>query len=123
MEREQYDPQSFGDVCLDLVSSNLRLRFTRDRGQYFISVGSTQDAEWFNEYTVLVFLNATDEADQLVVEKWSSANNVADVVARYLAKIDDAFGSRKYAETREALHRIETTQVEKLFGKFKAPPN
>lgn len=122
VEREEYDPQMFGNVCVDLTDAELRLRMTRDRGQYFISIGAFQDEEWFDEHSVLVLLGAANEADQLAREQWKSAERVAEVVARHFPKIREAFSTARYPDTREGLHRIEAKRAKELFG-YEAPPN
>src|SRR4051812_32084875 len=48
-----YDPMHFGDSDLILDSNNLRLRFTRDKGQVFLSLASRAEPEvWFGLWSL-----------------------------------------------------------------------
>lgn len=119
--REHCDAQAFGNVCVELRNRDLRLRFTRDRGQYFIDVAALNDEEWFGECTLLTFLGALDAAGQLIKERWASAEHVAEAVAQRLPEIAAAFDSGKYVATRVSLKRLES-QLAVLARRANAPP-
>ena len=120
--RATYDGRRFGNVLIDLESPNLRVRLTRDRGQYFIDVSKPADDEWFDTHTVLIFLGASAEANALADAGWPSPHRVAELVAKHFPSIAAAFADSRYAETVEALHGIERKSALDRFG-YEAPPN
>lgn len=119
---EQYDAQSFGDVLIDLASPKFDLRFTRDRGQYFISLRHPNDEEWFDEHAVLTLIGASDDADALVQDKWASPQAVASAIERHFEAIAAAFSEEQYEQTKERLRHIEQQRAARRFG-WNAPPN
>ena len=119
---EKYDAQHFGNVLIDLESQDLRLRLTRDRGQYFIDISTPAENEWFDTHTVLTFLGASAEADALADAGWPSPHRVAELVNNYFESIVAAFDEQRYAKTTEALHAIERQRAKDRFG-YEAPPN
>jgi hypothetical protein len=120
-EREEYDPEGFGDVVIDLVSPELELRFTRDRGQSFIRLRKPGESEWFNEHTVLTVTGAKAVADALVEEKWASAERVSSAVFTHLDAIRRAFSDTAYPDARAAMNAIEREYAFRVFGYV--PPN
>jgi hypothetical protein len=115
-QREEYDAQAFGNIVIDLASADLEIRFTRDRGQYFISVRKVGETEWFNEHTVLSAIGAATVADALVKEKWASPDAVAAAVYDHLATIRRAFSGSEYSATKATLNAIERESAFRRFG-------
>ena len=100
-QREEYDARAFGNIVIDLASKDLEIRFTRDRGQYFISVRKVGETEWFNEHTILFAIGAANVAEALVREKWASPDAVALAVFDHLSTIRQAFGRSETLQQRQ----------------------
>jgi hypothetical protein len=116
IHREHYDGETFGNIVIDLVSADLEIHFTRDRGQYFISLRKVGEDEWFSEHTVLSAIGAAAVADALVKEKWAFPHMVAAAVYDHLDTIRRAFGSSEYSATKAALNNIERQSAFRRFG-------
>jgi hypothetical protein len=116
MYREQFDAETFGNIVIDLASADLEIQFTRDRGQYFISLRKVGEPEWFSEHTVLSAIGAAALADALVKEKWASPYTVAAAVYDHLDTIRQAFGTSEYSATKALLNGIERHSAFQRFG-------
>ncbi len=119
---EQYADYNLGNICIDLESPQLGLRFTSDRGQYFVEVRNLADDEWFDEHTVLTFLGAQESAQELIQQERKSAEGAVSAVEQHFAAIAAAFSDERYPKTKEGLRLIERDRAESLFG-YHAPPN
>jgi hypothetical protein len=65
--------ESFGDLLIEVPADGLWVRFSRDRGQWFIAVRVDDDpgAEWFDLFTIAVYFGEAEPGrgigdDQLV---------------------------------------------------------
>jgi len=119
---ELYADYNLGNICIELESSQLGLRFTSDRGQYFVEVRNLADEEWFDEHTVLTFLGAQEAAEELIQQKRQLAEGAVSAVDQHFAAIVAAFSVERYPKTKEGLRLIERDRAERLFG-YHAPPN
>jgi hypothetical protein len=111
-----HSPDAFGNAEIGLEGEALRVRVTRDRGQYFITLSPRWTADWFDEHTVLQLVGAADSAQRLVDLEWRSMLPAAEEVQMHLADILDRFGRDKWPESRATMKRLQEQRARELFG-------
>jgi hypothetical protein len=111
-----YSWEAFGDADIGLEGEALRVRVTRDRGQYFVTLSPRWTADWFDEHTVLQLVGAADSAQSLVDLKWTSMLLAAEAIQTHLADILDRFGPDKWQESRASMKRLQKQRSRELFG-------
>jgi hypothetical protein len=111
-----YSEEAFGNADIGLEGEELRVRVTRDRGQYFVTLSPRWTADWFDEHTVLQLVGAADSAQGLVDLEWKSMLPAAEAIQTYFADILDRFGRDKWDGSRVTMKRIHEQRARKLFG-------
>jgi hypothetical protein len=113
---DSYSWEARGDADIGLEGDALRVRVTRDRGQYFVTLAPRWTADWFDEHTVLQLVGAADSAQTLVDLKWKSMLPAAEAIQTHLADILDRFGPDKWQESRASMKRLQEERSRRLFG-------
>jgi len=111
-----YSWRAFGNADIGLEGDALRVRVTRDRGQYFVDLSPRWTADWFDEHTVLQLVGATDSAQALVDLKWASMLPAAEAIRTHLSAILDRFGREMWQESRAAMKRLQEQRSRELSG-------
>src|SRR6266404_6870281 len=76
--RRTYDRAHFGNAIVEYESSNLRLRVTKDRSQFFCDFAAAKGSvEWFDQDIVFRDLGEASVIDALIAQQWSSVEDVA----------------------------------------------
>jgi hypothetical protein len=110
-----YSPESFGNADIGLEGEALRVRVTRDRGQYFVTLSPRWTADWFDEHTVLQLVGAADSAQRLAALEWKSMLPAAEEVRTHLVDILDRFGRDKWPESRATMKRLREQRAREIF--------
>jgi hypothetical protein len=111
-----YSWRAFGNADIGLEGDALRVRVTRDRGQYFVTLSPRWTADWFDEHTVLQLVGATDSAQELVDLNWTSMLPAAKAIRTHLIDILDRFGREKWQESRAAMKRLQEQRSREQSG-------
>jgi hypothetical protein len=88
--RADYSREHFGNVVVDYRCPNLFFRITRDRLQFFFSVGPSEDAA-LEGYQLLKLAGAAAEIEALEREEWRSLDRVGAVAEKHLPAIEALF--------------------------------
>ncbi len=113
---DSYSLEVRGDADIGLEGDALRVRVTRDRGQYFVTLSPRWTADWFDEHTVLQLVGAADSAQTPVDLKWKSMLPAAEAIQTHFADILDRFGPDKWQESRASMKRLQEERSRRLFG-------
>src|SRR5882757_7696084 len=93
--RSEYNPVVFGNAVVEYSSPDLRLRVTKDRGQFLCDFAATNGPlEWFTLGIVFRDLGESASLDALIAEKWSSLDSVAATVEDHFSRILDLFSEQ-----------------------------
>lgn len=111
-----YSVASFGDADIGLEGDDLRVRVTRDRSQYFVTLSPRWTADWFDEHTVLRLVGATDAAQNLVDLEWKSMLPAAEAIRAHLAEILKRFGPDNWQDSLATMKRLQEQRARELFG-------
>ena len=111
-----YAPQSFGNAMVELEGDAIRVRVTRDRGQFFVDLSPVDRYDWFDEEIVLHFVGADDDAHRLVSEKWKALEPSAAAIHRHFQRITLAFKPESWASVRSILKDFQNRRARALFG-------
>jgi hypothetical protein len=109
---ERHEPESFGNSFVILESSELRIRFIRDRGQIFADVASCIEPEqWWNLIYNCELLKSP--ACEPGCDLWS----VATLLRRHLPEVLELLGP-KFPETKRELERRAEGREQALRSRF-----
>jgi hypothetical protein len=111
-----YSAESFGNADIGLEGEDLRVRVTRDRGQYFVALSPRWTDDWFDEHTVLQPVGAADSAQKLVELEWTSMLPAASAIETNLSEIVAAFRRDRWEASRAAMNQLQAQRARDLFG-------
>lgn len=111
-----YSATTFGNADIGLEGDTLRVRVTRDRGQYLVDVSPLGIAEWFDQDVVLQLVGAEDSLASLSHSKLRSLELAADAFCSHFPAIEERFRPLAWAESRLALLTLQEHRTRELFG-------
>ncbi|GGF35546.1 hypothetical protein [Williamsia phyllosphaerae] len=102
-----------GSAALYLVSGDLRISLTRDKGEMFLDfqpVVSDDDSNWFGVHLVYELLIDDTRRDSSLLDA-----EYARFVENHLDEIERCFSTEFWDETRLALHELAEAQNSRMF--------
>jgi hypothetical protein len=112
-----YSPESFGNADIGLEGDGVRVRVTRDRGQFFVSLSpSATAADWFDEYVVLQLVGADSKARELAEAQWSSIDATAEAIRAQFPQVVARFRVDEWPKTRAELKALQEQRAREMFG-------
>jgi hypothetical protein len=115
--RSEYHRAQFGNALVEYQSPRLRIRVTKDRGQFFCAFAAPKEpVEWFDQEIILRDLGEGQAADDFIAQRWSSLDAVATSVRRTIERICERFGEETYSESRGRFKEGQLRRVRKLVG-------
>lgn len=102
-----------GDAYVVLQSSDVRIRFVKDRGQFFLdlqSVGDPRKDKWYSFDLIRQLLIGGNEQRPFM----EAAN--AEFLKSNIDEILDAFSSTSMPSTANRLRQLEKARAKRLFG-------
>ena len=111
-----YSAMSFGNADIGLEGDTLRIRVTRDRGQYLVDVSPLGVAEWFDQDAVLRLVGAEESLASLSHSDLRSLELAAGAFHTHLAAIESLFRPPAWPESRIALKALQERRAHELFG-------
>lgn len=113
----EYDSARFGNAIVEYRSPRLRIRVTKDRGQYVCDFAAPRGpAEWFDQDIVFRDLGEDHAVDEVVIQRWSSLDAVAASVKEAIERIAHLFTDERYLASRARFQNGQLRRVQKLFG-------
>jgi hypothetical protein len=100
LAHSEYDQLEFGNALLVYRGSDILVRFVRDRGQWFVEVGSPLFADWFSPMIWSAFLDGGVEATET-----PSLDSQCAMVAESLDRIGTAATSEPHLLEELRKHR------------------
>jgi hypothetical protein len=101
--REVYDPVAFGNAYVDFESDGRFFRAVKDRGQYFFSLGTSENVQLV-EGQLLKRCGAHADLAQLVQVQWRSLPLLAEIARRrfpqFLRALPGGPSSTYHSDTR-----------------------
>lgn len=101
--RSEFDARNFGNAIIEFWSPQLLVRVTKDRGQYFCDFANPRQGEWFELENVFRDLGEDQVLGDLIAQRWSSLDAVADSVRLTIKRISSLFEDEFYPESRARL--------------------
>jgi hypothetical protein len=115
--RNQYASAPNGNVVVYYESSDLRVRVTKDRGQFLCDFAASKEpTEWFDLEIVLRDLGEDKASDDLIAQGWSSLDSLASCIEQTIDRIRAQFSEDSRSESRARLKEGQLRRVRKLFG-------
>lgn len=109
-----YDPEHFGNGWVALSRGDACLRLVKERGQWFVDVGSSAaPEEWFDARLVLDEIGATHEeagTDEVAL------GALCNVLARTAAQWEVLFLRSTFATARKSLRTRQIASAKEQFG-------
>jgi hypothetical protein len=113
---DQYYPDHFGNEVVVLESSDLRLRFTKDRCDVSVEIGSWAETEqWYP---------LSDVVDIIVRRVGGGEQNgpydfnfLGSWLGTHLHRVRDSFSGSQYKAMKESLGQLAQARVKDLFGR------
>lgn len=114
---EIYKPEHFGDALLIFQSSELAVRFVRDKGQVFVDIGGVRDGDdWHNLQNVLQFLKG-DESHSIESAAWDLAEMGSELKANY-DKVRELFKADNDTSIRTGLEVFEKRKSQEIIDRL-----
>ena len=111
-----YSATSFGNADIGLEGDTLRVRVTRDRGQYLVDVSPLGVAEWFDQDVVLRLVGVEESLASLSHSDLRSLELAAHALRTHIAAIEERFRPKAWPESRLALKALQERRAHELFG-------
>ena len=111
-----YSATSFGNADIGLEGDTLRIRVTRDRGQYLVDISPLGVAEWFDQDVVLRLVGAKESLASLSHSDLRSLELAAVAFRTHLNAIEELFRPTAWPESRIALKALQERRGHELFG-------
>lgn len=107
----QADDDAFGDSSLVLEKENLRVRITRDRGQDFVEVASTNHSkEWFDLSLLLQAFGSRESPAEL-----TDLDAQASRLKEALPELQEAFARENWEATYRKVKELEIRRMNERF--------
>jgi hypothetical protein len=114
--KEEYYEEQFGD-CLGVYQSHdLRMTFSRDRGQDLIDICALKDPNNDYDFRIICELIEKDTPGR-DYGKLFSLEESAELMKEHFPTIIELFHERNYKDTRKHLKLLEEKWTQILYGK------
>jgi hypothetical protein len=115
--RRTYDAAHFGNAIVEYMSSSLRVRVIKDRGQFLCDFAASKGSlEWFDQEVVFRELGEGAAIDTLAAQGWSPVADVANSVRTSLDRIVELFSEGNYRQSAARFAELRGERVRRLFG-------
>ena len=109
IETEQVS-EAFGNCFVDLSGDDIRLRFVRDRSQWFVLIGpACQPDKWF-DVDLLRQLFGSEPAETLI-----PVEEQVDFIRENWPRLEEAFGTDQFSGTRFQLEQYGKARAARMF--------
>jgi hypothetical protein len=111
---DQYYPDHFGNEVVVVESSNLRLRFTKDRGNVGAEIGSWAETEQWYPLSDVVDIVMRDSGGDEGKGPYDF-DSLGSWLGRHLPRVLESLSGAQYKAMKESLERLAQARVKKLF--------
>lgn len=117
--KEKVYPELFGNSLVILESSNMRFRFSSDRGETGVQIAPISSPENWEDFEVaLLAVEGTPYERVPPVLPRRSLSVLSDEVLKFYPQLNEAFSAQSWANTERAIAEVKATQAKKFAHLF-----
>jgi hypothetical protein len=122
IQRFEYNEQAFGNIEMLLASENINIRILRDKGQFTLSISSSQQSkEWFDLFDDLLAMMNSEEYEQYnkglsVITPRFELPVISNILNRYYFRIVDLLNKYNFITTLKNRNDLAAKRVKKWFN-------